>query len=112
MCIRDRLYAIKKDLVAEANAAVETYARHQPQNADDRYRMEILITDAYMRAKDYASMSEHAKQMWEASKKFIETNKGEVFRRDEMLLKSAILLSDAYLKSNQKELAKAAVTEL
>jgi len=106
------LYTVKKDLLAEANAAVTAYARHQPQSADDRYRMEILITDAYMRAKDYASMSEHAKQMWEASKTFIETNKAEVFRRDEMLLKSAILLSDAYLKLNQKDLAKAAVAEL
>ncbi|HEX3250778.1 MAG TPA: TlpA disulfide reductase family protein [Pyrinomonadaceae bacterium] len=106
------LYAIKKDLVAEANAAVESYARHQPQNADDRYRMELLITDAYMRAKDFPSMTSHAKQMWEASKTFIETNKGEVFRRDEMLLKSALLLSDSYLKSNQKELAVAALTEL
>jgi thiol-disulfide isomerase/thioredoxin len=106
------LYTVKKDLLPEANAAVAAYARHQPQNADDRYRMEILITDAYMRAKDYASMSAHAKQMWEASKTFIETNKAEVFRRDGMLLKSAVLLSDAYLKLNQKELAKAAVAEL
>ena len=106
------LYAVKKDLLPEANAAVEAYARHQPQNADDRYRMEILITDAYMRANDYASMSAHAKQMWEASKTFVETNKGEVFRRDEMLLKSAVLLSDSYLKSNQRERAVAAMTEL
>jgi len=106
------LYSVKKDLIADANAAVEAYERHQPQNADDRYRMELLITDAYMRAKDYASMSAHAKQMWEASKRFIETNNDQVFRRDEMLLKSAVLLSDAYLKSNQKELAVAAVTEL
>src|SRR5215204_3879797 len=30
------LYAIKKDLVSEATAAVQAYARHQPQNADDR----------------------------------------------------------------------------
>src|ERR1051325_3223427 len=106
------MYAVKKDLLAEANAAVAAYARHQPQNADDRYRMEILITDAYMRAKDYASMSVHAKQMWEASKTFTETNKADVFRRDEMLLKSAVLLSDAYLKLNQKDLARAAVAEL
>lgn len=106
------LYSVKKDLIAEANATVESYARHQPQSADDRYRMELLITDAYMRAKDYASMSAHAKQMWEASKKFIETNKDEVFRRDEMLLKSTVLLSDAYLKTNQKDLALAAVREL
>ena len=106
------LYSVKKNLIADANAAIETYARHQPQNADDRYRMELLITDAYMRAKDYAAMSSHAKQMWEASKTFLEMNKDEVFRRDEMLLKSAVLLSDAYLKSNQKDLALAALTEL
>ena len=106
------LYAIKKDLVSEANAAVEAYARHQPQSADDRYRMELLITDFYLRGKDYPSMATHAKQMLEASKKFIETNKGEVFRRDEMLLKSVVLIADADLKSNQKDAAIAALADL
>ena len=106
------LYAVKKDLLPEANAAVEAYGRHQPQSADDRYRMELLIVDAYQRAKDYASMTTHAKQMLEASKKYIETNKGEVFRRDEMLLKSTVLLADSYLKTNQKDMAVAALTDL
>ena len=106
------LYAIKKDLVPEANAAVAAYARHQPQNADDRYRMELLITDANMRAKDYAAMATHAKEMLAASKKFIEANKEEVFRRDEMLLRSAILLADAYLKTNQNDLALATLNDL
>ena len=106
------LYATKKDLLPEANAAVEAYARHQPQSADDRYRMEFLITDAYMRAKDYKGMATHAKQMLEASKKFIETNKDEVFRRDEMLLKSTVQLAEAYLKGNQKGAAVEAITDL
>jgi thiol-disulfide isomerase/thioredoxin len=106
------LYAVKKNLVSEAAAAVEAYARHQPQNPDDRYRMELLITDAYLRAKDYASMTAHAKQMLAAAKTFAEKNKSEVFRRDEMLLKSGMLLSDAYLKNNQKDLALATWTDL
>jgi thiol-disulfide isomerase/thioredoxin len=106
------LYAVKKDLLPEANAAVASYAQHQPQNPDDRYRMELLITDAYLRARNYAPMSTHARQMLDASKAFIESNKGEVFRRDEMLLKSVVLLSDAYLKTNQKDLAVAALTDL
>ena len=106
------LYTVKKDQLTEANAAVEAYVRHQPQSADDRYRMELLITDAYLRAKDYPSMTAHAKQMLGASKKFVETNKGEVFRRDEMLLKSTILLADSYLKTNQKDMAVAALTDL
>lgn len=106
------LYAVKSNLLPEANAAVEAYARHQPQSADDRYRMELLITDAYLRAKDYPSMTAHAKQMLEASKKFIETNKDNISRRDEMLLKSTVLLADSYLKSDQKDMAVAALVDL
>ena len=106
------LYSVKKDLIPDATAAVAAYARHQPQSAGDRYRMEFLITDAYLRAKDYASMATHAKEMWEASKKFIEANKDEVFRRDEMLLKSTVLIADSYLKSDQKKLAISALTDL
>ena len=106
------LYAIKKDLIPEAKAAVEAYAQHQPQNPDDRYRMELLITDAYWRAKDYAAMATHAKQMLAAAKVFAETRKGEVFRRDEILLKSGVLLAEAYLKTDQKDLALAMWTEL
>jgi thiol-disulfide isomerase/thioredoxin len=106
------LYSVRKDQLADANAAVEAYVRHQPQSSDERYRMELLITDAYLRAKDFPSMTAHAKQMLEASKKFIETNKGEVFHRDEMLLKSTIFLADSYLKTNQKDMAVAALTDL
>ena len=106
------LYAVRKELLPEANSAVTAYGRHQPQSADDRYRMELLITDAYLRAKDYASMTTHAKQMLDATKKFIEANKDEVFRRDEMLLKSTVLLADSYLKSNQKDMAVAALVDL
>ena len=106
------LYAVKKDLLPEAKAAVEAYGRHQPQNPDDRYRMELLITDAYLRAKDYASMTPHAKQMLAAAKSFAEANKKEVFRRDEMLLKSGLYLSQAYVNTNQKDLALALWTDL
>ena len=106
------LYAVRKDLLPEAKAAIEAYARHQPQNADDRYRMELVITDGYLRAKDYVSMTAHAKQMLAAAKSFAETHKTEVFRRDEILLKSGVYLSDAYLKTNQKDLALATWTDL
>lgn len=106
------LYAVRQNLLSDANAAVAAYARHQPQSADERYRMEFLITDAYLRAKDYSSMTTHAKQMLEASKKFIDENKGEVFRRDELLLNSTVLLADSYLKTNQKDFAVAALTDL
>lgn len=96
------LYAVRKNLNDEAKATVEAYARHKPQSADDRYRMELLLTDAYFRAKDYPSMATHAEQMLAASKEFGKLNKTDVFRRDDMLLKSAFLLADAQTKTNQK----------
>ena len=106
------LYAVKKDLLPEAKAAVEAYARHQPQIADDRYRMELVITDGYLRAKDYVSMTAHAQQMLAAAKLFAEQNKRDVFRRDEILLKSGLYLADAYLRRNQKDQALATWNDL
>ena len=106
------LYAIKKGLVDEAKAAVDAYARHQPQNPDDRYRMELLITDAYWRAKDYASMTSHAQRMLGAAKEFGKTNKAQVFRRDEMLIKSGALLAEAYVQAKQKVEAVKVLEEL
>ena len=106
------LYAVKKDLITEATAAVDAYHRHQPQSADDLYRMELLITDWYLRAKDHAPMTTHAKQMLVAAKKFTETNKDEVVKRDEMLLKSTVLIADSYLKTDQKKFAINALADL
>ena len=106
------LYAVRKGLNDEAKAAVEAYARHKPQNPDERYRMELLLTDAYFRGKDYASMATHAQQMLAASKEFSKTNKTEVFRRDDMLLKSAFLLADAQTKTNQKAKAIETIEDL
>jgi thiol-disulfide isomerase/thioredoxin len=106
------LYAIRKGLVAEANAAVEAYARHEPQSADDRYRMELLLADAYLRGKDYTSMNLHAQRMLEAAKEFSKANKVDIFKRDEMLLKSAVMLADSYVKSNQKDAAVKTLEDL
>jgi thiol-disulfide isomerase/thioredoxin len=106
------LYAIKKDLIDEATAAVEAYARHQPQDPDERYRMELLITDAFLRAKKYPSMLTHAQRMLEASKEFGKTNKTQAFRRDEMLLKSGFLLVEALVQTNQKKKAMEALEDL
>lgn len=106
------LYSIRKDLVADAATAVAEYSKHQPQNSDDRYRMEFLIADAYLRAKNYPSVAKHANEMLIASKSFAETNKSETFKRDDMLVKSGLLLSDAYLKSSQKEKAIVMIEDL
>jgi thiol-disulfide isomerase/thioredoxin len=106
------LYSVKKDLIPEAVNAVADYGKHQPQNPDERYRMEFLIADAFMRAKNFTSMATHANEMLAAARTFASTNKSEQFKRDDMLVKSGLLLSDAYVKSNQKEKAVSLLEEL
>jgi thiol-disulfide isomerase/thioredoxin len=106
------LYAVKKDLIAEAEAAVEAFSRHQPQDQDNRYRMEFLITDFYLRNKNFNAMATHAKQMLEASKAFALSNKSEAYKRDDMLLKSSVLVADAYKKTGQDKLAIATLEDL
>ena len=106
------LYSVKKALLPEAVAAVADYGKHQPQNPDERYRMEFLIADAYLRAKDYRSVKIHAVEMLTASRKFAAANKSEPFKRDDMLLKSGLLLSDALYKNGEKEEAAKLVQDL
>ncbi len=106
------LYAVSKNLVSEAESAVASYMHHQPQDIEDRYKMELIITDALYRAKEYGRMITHAKEMCDAANSFALARKSDVFKRDDMLLKSASLLSEAYAKSDQKEPAIKTLEEL
>jgi thiol-disulfide isomerase/thioredoxin len=99
------LYSVKKDKIADAVAAVDDYIKHEPQNPEDRYKMEFLIADAFMRAKDFQQMTRHAEQMQIAAKTFAVIRKTEVAKRDEMLLKSVLMLADGYEKTGRRELA-------
>jgi thiol-disulfide isomerase/thioredoxin len=106
------LYAVKKDLIPEAEAMLVSYLSHRPQDIEDRYKMELIITDALYRAKQYGRMTAHAKEMLDAANSFASARKSDVFKRDDMLLKSASLLSEAYVKSDQKETAVKTLEEL
>jgi thiol-disulfide isomerase/thioredoxin len=99
------LYSVKKDKVGDAIAAVEEYSKHQPQSSEERYKMEFLIADAFLRAKNFQQMAMHSEQMLVAARKFAAEHKSEVSKRDDMLLKSVMMVADAYDKTNRKELA-------
>jgi thiol-disulfide isomerase/thioredoxin len=97
------LYSVKKGRLPEAVAAVAEYAKHEPQISGDRYRMEFLIADGYLRARNYESVRTHSLEMLAAAKKFAVTNKSETFTRDDMLVKSALLLADACNRTGKKD---------
>ena len=106
------LYSVRKDKIADAVAAVEAYAKHEPQNSEDRYRMEFIIADAFLRAKDYKQTAIHAEQMLVEAKTFATKHKSEVSKRDDMLMKSTLVLADAYANSNRKEQAVRVLEDL
>jgi len=99
------VYSVKQDKLNDAIGTVDDYTKHQPKNAEDRYQMEFLIADAFLRAKDFSQTAVHAEQMLVAAKTFATTNRSEVSKRDDMLMKSVLVLADAYEKTNRREQA-------
>jgi thiol-disulfide isomerase/thioredoxin len=107
------LHAIKKNLIPEAESAVAAYMKGKPQNIDEVYGMETLITEATYKAKDYERMAVHAGAMLNAAKLAMGSKqKVNNFKRDEMLLKSSSLLAEANVRLNRKEAAVATIEEL
>jgi len=106
------LYAIKKNLISEAETVVATYRKHQPQRSEDLYKMEFLIADAYLRASDYPHLLTHAEGMLAAARAFAGERNSDAFKRDDMLMKSTFLMSEGYAKTNQKDAAINLLEEL
>ena len=106
------LYATRKNLISQAEHEVEAYAKSQPQNPDELFGMETLLTEALYKTKDYERMSEHARKMLSASRIAAESKRITGFKRDERLFKSALLLSEAYSKMNKKDAAIGAMEDL
>jgi thiol-disulfide isomerase/thioredoxin len=106
------VYSIKQDKLNDAIATVEDYSKHQPQNVEDRYQVEFLIADAFLRAKDFSQTALHAEQMLAAAKIFASTHRSEVSKRDDMLMRSVLVLADAYEKTNRREQAIATLEDL
>ena len=106
------LYATRKDLIPEAERAVEAYAQNQPQILAEWFGMETLITQTLQKAKDYDRMSTHAREMLKVAKLAVSDKKTNAFRRDDMLVKATSLISEAYIHLNKKEAAIGTVAEL
>lgn len=106
------LYTTRKDLIHEAELAVEAYAQNQPQNLTEWFGMETLIAEASQKTKDYERMSKHAQEMLKVAKRVTSGKAANAFRRDDMLFKAVSFLAEANVQLNKKDEAIAAITEL
>jgi thiol-disulfide isomerase/thioredoxin len=106
------VHGIKSNRVNEAEAAIEAYWKSEPQNLQELYGMETLITDQYYRAKDYERAALHAAAMLKVAQRANETKVASSFKRDEMLFKAGSFLAEAMMKLNKKDEATAVMQEL
>ena len=105
------VHATKKKLLTEAESAAAAYQQHTPQNELEHYGMELLLSDAFFKEKDYQHMAGHAAAMLQAARQLAVPG-AEVFKRDERLYKSLVSVSEAYQRLGQKSKALAAVEEV
>jgi thiol-disulfide isomerase/thioredoxin len=105
------VHALRKKLLPEAESTLALYAQQQPQSQQERYGMETLAADAFYKEKDYERMAAHAAEMLKAAK-LLAVAKTEPLKRDQMLFKSTVFLSEAYRKVGKKALAIGAVDDL
>lgn len=106
------LYATQKDLIPQAEAAVNDYAKNQPQNLTEWFGMESLITNAHKKAKAYEAMSRHAREMLRIAKTVAAGKDYNAFRRDDLLYKATSLIAEADVLLDKKEFAIAALEDL
>lgn len=106
------LYATRKDLLPEAERAVEAYAQNLPQNLTEWFGMETLIAAGFQKTKDYAAMAKHAAEMLKVAKLVASGKAANAFRRDDMLFKAVSFVAEADVQLNKKDEAIAAVTDL
>jgi thiol-disulfide isomerase/thioredoxin len=106
------LHAIKRKLLPEAESALDAYIRTEPQDLDELYGMETLLSDAFHSAKDYERMMKHAQGMLKAATLAMESKKLTGYKRDERLFKAASFIADALEKLNKQAAALVTVQDL
>lgn len=105
------VHAVRKNLLREAEEATAQYAAHQPMDTEERYGMERLLADAFYKQKNYERMAAHANEMMNAAK-LLAATKLQPLRRDNLLYKSAVLLSEAYQRLGKQSLAATTIEDL
>ncbi|MEP6922371.1 MAG: TlpA disulfide reductase family protein [bacterium] len=106
------LYTTRKNLNAEAESAIAAYRKSGPQNLDELYGMEGLLTEAFNKAKDYERMLSHAEGMTEVVKRSLALKKLGTVKRDERLFRGASLRAEALSKMHKQAAAISTIEDL
>lgn len=103
--------AAKKNLIAEAEAMLVEYTKHEPQTPDDRYVLENLLVAVYMKASNHEKAAPHARDMLSAARA-ASLKATDVYRRDDMLLNASALLVEISVKLKKPDEAVSVLQDL
>jgi thiol-disulfide isomerase/thioredoxin len=106
------LYTTRKGLIPEAESAVEAFAKNQPQNLTEWFGMEMLITEALQKAKQFEPMLKHAVAMRKVANRVTADKTFNTFKRDDMLFKAMSYVAEAHMHLNKKDAAISEINDL
>ncbi len=106
------LKAVKLNLLPDAEKALAEYARHEPQQPNERYLIENALAGAYYTKRQYDLAAPHALESFNAAKRLADTDAANRGQRDQTLYNAGVLLADIYLKSKRRDQAMATLIEL
>lgn len=105
------VHALKQGLLSEAERVIADYVRQEPQDLSTLFDMHDLAANAFSKEKDLARMTAHSEQMYKVAKR-IATIRIDPIRRDQMLFKGALFLSEAYKQGGNQQLAVEVIEDL
>ena len=106
------LHATRTNLLPEAEATVAEYRKSEPLDFNELFGMEVLLTEAFGKAKDYQRMELHARGMWDVARNEKASKNLSPFKRDERLFKAASQLSEALTALKRQDEAITTIKDL
>ncbi|MDT7541712.1 MAG: hypothetical protein QOE33_1616 [Acidobacteriota bacterium] len=95
----------------EAEMAFAEYARSEPQNSLDTFRLHIALASAYERDKNLARAAMHARAAFDAAKS-AETTHGDYIQRAQLINSAGVMLANLLVELKKDEEAFALMREL
>ena len=105
--------AVEAGQLDEAARALTDYARNDPQNTPERYRLESMLAISLYRNKLYERAAPHAGEAYRAAKTISQNLYAkEPARRDATLLNSGVFLAEVYTLLKRRDEAITTLQEL
>ncbi|HEX6185122.1 MAG TPA: TlpA disulfide reductase family protein [Pyrinomonadaceae bacterium] len=104
--------AAQLGLLEEAERVVADYARNEPRAVADLYRMNLLLSSAYVKKKDYVRAAPRAGDAYAAAVEYARKGAANPQQRDATLSGAGAYYSNALVRANRRPEALRVLQEL